>query len=74
MPQRGWHPDRCLKKVHLNRYENIWMENEDETPYLELGRPVGAQLACEHLLELFARHDVGGRTHALQNARELRRY
>ena len=41
--------------------------------YLELGRPIGAQLACEHLFELFARHDVGGRAHALQNAGELRR-
>ena len=50
------------------------MKIEERVLYLELGRPVGAQLACEHLLELLARHNVGGGAHAVQNARELRRH
>ncbi len=53
---------------------NMRGHGNENVSYLKLGRPVGAQLACEHLLELIARHNVGGGAHAFQNARELRRH
>ena len=49
-------------------------KSDGNVSHLELGRPIGAELACEHLFELLARHNVGGGAHAVQNARELRRH